>query len=629
VYLNENRINIWFGPPFAVVTQDFAKRPPPIIDVGFQVAGILRSASFVATKASGHPRISQTQMATELTKVLLVDDDPAMLRLLAKWLKAEGYQVLRAGDGRKAMDVIEAEHPRLVVTDWEMPNVNGPELCRWLRSQNFGHYVYTIFLTIRSESADMVQGLEAGADDFLKKPVDRNELLARIRAGSRVMELERRLQLLANTDGMTGLPTRRVLSEDLRREWARSERQRTPLSCVMLDIDFFKRINDCHGHQAGDEVLRRFGQILGAGIRKGDFVGRYGGEEFCVVLPDTDEQHAVQWAERMRARIANSKIPIGETTQEITASFGVAQRLPDTSSPEALVDMADQALVVGKRSGRDRVVGYRSLTQPTVFSRASDDLASLLQGIPARDVMTSIVAPLNENHTVSTAANYFLRFRIPSAPVVDDCGQLVGIFSEKDLMSIMLGPRWWKIPIKDAMRRNVVCYEEETPALSIYEFLARVVIRGVVIVKHGRPTGLITRGCLLRFFMNLLSARQNDGVFPEVDAAASELVERMGQGRVKDRIGQIVRSLAAEACDMEFRLTDRDADLVPCVVGGASRMQELVIDLLAMSRYAEIWNDDPDQSEPVAGAQVPGAMRLAHAQESANQAGAEAPRGAN
>src|SRR5688572_4181278 len=203
-------------------------------------------------RAGGSFPVSALLMPTEPTKVLLVDDDPAMLRLLAKWLEAEGYEVLRAGDGRAAMEMIEAEHPRLLVTDWEMPNLNGLELCRWVRSQNFGHYLYTIFITVRTESADMLKGLEAGADDFLKKPVDRNELLARIRAGSRVMELEQRLSLLANTDGMTGLSTRRVLFDDLKREWSRSSRYHTPLSCVMIDIDYFKRINDTHGHQAGD-----------------------------------------------------------------------------------------------------------------------------------------------------------------------------------------------------------------------------------------------------------------------------------------------------------------------------------------------------------------------------------------
>jgi two-component system cell cycle response regulator len=564
-------------------------------------------------------------MPTEPTKVLLVDDDPAMLRLLAKWLEAEGFQVLRAGDGRMAMELIEAERPRLLVTDWEMPNTNGLELCRWVRSQNFGHYLYTIFLTVRTDSADMLKGLEAGADDFLKKPVDRNELLARIRAGSRVMELEQRLSLLANTDGMTGLATRRVLVEDLRREWRRAERYSSPLSCVMIDIDFFKRINDTYGHQAGDEVLRQLGQLLAANVRSSDHVGRYGGEEFCVVLPETCEEQAAQWAEQMRARIAELRIVVNDVPLAITASLGVAQRLADTLTPEILVDMADQSLVVAKRSGRDRVVAYRTLVQ-SPLCRSNGDLASHLQGISARNVMTSVVAPLNENHKVATAANYFLKFRIPSAPVVNEQGQLVGILSEKDLMSIMLGPQWWTIPIKDVMKRNVVCYEESTPALAIYEFLARVVIRGVVIVKQGCPTGLITRGCLLRFFMNLLAARKTEGVFLEVDAAASQLVERMGHVRIQDRIAQTVRTLAAEARDMELRMSDadHDRDLVPCVVGGATRVQELVIDLLAVSRYAQMSTNENSDSTVQQGAlhqvaQISGTSRFAFSDLAAEQ----------
>lgn len=565
-------------------------------------------------------------MPTEPTKVLIVDDDPAMLRLLAKWIEAEGFQVLRANDGRSAMELIEAERPRLLVTDWEMPHLNGLELCRWVRCQNFGHYVYTVFLTVRTDPNDMLKGLEAGADDFLKKPVDRNELLARIRAGSRVMELEQRLSLLANTDPLTGLATRRVLFDEFRREWARANRYRSPLSCVMIDLDFFKRVNDVHGHQAGDEVLRRVGQQLTLGVRATDYVGRYGGEEFCVFLPDTNEQQAEHWAEQMRGRLAATPITVNGTTLNVTASFGVAQRLSDTSTPEVLVDMADQALVVAKRSGRDRVVTFRTLTQAPAVGRASSDLAALLQGIPAREVMTSIVAPLQHDQTVATAANYFLKFRIPSAPVVDESGQLVGVLSEKDLMSIMLGPHWWAIPIKDVMKKNVVCYEEVTPVLSIYEFLARVAIRGVVIAKHGHPTGLITRGCLLRFFMNMLAARKTADVFPEVDEAANQLVERMGQARMQDKIAQTVRSLAAEACDMEKRLHADNADLVPCVVGGASRVQELVIDLLAISRYAQAWTDDAEAG-PNDESQALGIMRLMMSIPNAGEAGSSSMSG--
>jgi len=551
-------------------------------------------------------------MATESTKVLLVDDDPAMLRLLAKWLEAEGYQVLRAADGRIAMDLIETEHPKILVTDWEMPQFDGLELCRWVRSQNFGHYIYTIFLTVRSQSADMLKGLEAGADDFLKKPIDRDELLARIRAGSRVMELEQRLSLLANTDGMTGLVTRRTLFNNLKREWCRAERYRTPLSCVMIDIDFFKRINDTHGHQAGDDVLRQLGQLLTASIRGCDVAGRYGGEEFCIILPETTEQQALHWAERTRAKLAALQVRVNSTTLSLTASFGVAQRLADTTSPEQFVDMADQALVAAKRSGRDRVVAYRNLTLTAALDQGDGGVTALLQGIPARDVMTSIVAPLNENQMIATAANYFLRFRIPSAPVADDQGRLVGILSEKDLMAIMLGQHWWTMPIKEVMKRNVVCYEEDTPTLAIFEFLSRVAIRGVVIVNDGCPTGLITRGCLLRFFMNVLAARKIEGVFPEVDAAASELVERMGNCQPLDRVGQVVHSLSAEVEDLEARLARHNGDLLACVVGGASRMQELVIDLLAISRFEQVPSDQdavrPQASDPP---QVSGAIQFA------------------
>jgi diguanylate cyclase (GGDEF)-like protein len=549
-------------------------------------------------------------MATERTKVLLVDDDPAMLRLLSKWLDADGYHVVRAPDGRVATEMIETEHPQILLTDWEMPNLDGLELCRWVRSQNFGHYIYTIFLTVRSHSADMLKGLEAGADDFLKKPVDRDELLARIRAGSRVMELEHRLSQIANTDAMTGLATRRTLFDNLNREWRRSQRYDTPLSCVMIDIDFFKRINDTHGHQIGDDVLRQLGELLKSSVRTTDIAGRYGGEEFCILLPETNEQQAMVWADRMRRRVAELRVPVNETAISITASFGVSQRLADTASAEQLVDMADQALVGAKRSGRDRVVSYRALTQPAVLDRENGDLSAMLRGISAREVMSSVIAPLHDSHTVATAANYFLKFRIPTAPVVDDNGQLVGILSEKDLMAIMLGPNWWKIPIRDVMKRNVVCYEEDTPTLAIFEFLSRVAIRGVVVVNQGTPTGLITRGCLLRFFMSLLAVRRNDGVFPEVDEAATELVERMGNSQPRDRIAQTVHSLAAESADLESRMARQDSDQMACVVGGASRLQELVIDLLAISRYAEMSGgpEGPKTSPPMA--QGLGAMQF-------------------
>ncbi|MDX1948274.1 MAG: diguanylate cyclase [Pirellulaceae bacterium] len=564
-------------------------------------------------------------MSHSLPKVLLVDDDTAMLRLLAKWLEAGGFDVRRAADGYQAMAMIEADCPAILVTDWEMPQFDGLDLCRWVRAQNLPNYVYTIFLTVRCGSQDIVRGLEAGADDFVKKPIDRDELLARMRSGTRVMELERRLCTAANTDTLTSLANRRTLFDQFSREWPRSVRHHVPLSCVMLDIDFFKKINDTYGHPVGDEVIRQVGAALTAGVRSSDTPARYGGEEFCVLMPETTEEQAVQWAERMRLRLGILRIATGEKELTISASFGVAQRLPDTASAEQLIDWADQALVVAKRSGRDRVVPYTALNQKLQLENTENDPAAILRGVPARTVMTTLVAPLRQDDTVGSASNYFLRFRINSAPVVDATGQLVGVLSEKDVMAIMLGRDWWSTKIKDVMKKNVVCYEEETPALAVYEFLCRVTIRGAVIVKQGRPTGVITRSSLLRYFMNALAVNRVGGVTHDLDAAEAALSSFAHADCPRKRISQTVRALADEISDLNQRMAGDSDDLIPCVVGGGSRIQELVNDLLAISRYANELRDragDDDRDPSPFGDPAPmqqGAAALLAAMQLAEQ----------
>jgi diguanylate cyclase (GGDEF)-like protein len=557
-------------------------------------------------------------MTTPATPVLLVDDDPAMLRLIGKWLESAGYQVSRAGDCRTAIELITAERPAILVADAEMPQMDGIELCRWVRSQHLPTYLYTILLTVRGDSDEMVQCFESGADDFVKKPVDRNELLARLRSASRVTDLERQLNQIANTDSITGLATRRTLMSGLEREWKRSERHDLPLSCVMLDIDFFKRINDTFGHAAGDEVLRRVGQLLLRESRATDIAGRYGGEEFCLGLPDTTEDQAAACGERIRQLIAAEPFTFDDKPLQVTASFGVAQRLADMRTPDQLVEQADQALLVAKRSGRDRVITCRSLLAAEVPGNDRKDPAELLRGIAARTVMTSIVAPLHEDDTVATAADYFLRLRIHIAPVVDASGQLCGILAERDVMAVMLGRDWWKTQIKDAMKRNVVCYEEQTPALTIYEFLGRVTIRSVVIVNRGRPTGLISRDSFLRFFINTLAVHRTAEIFPDIDEAERALLDLTAQLPPENRIVQAVRQMAAEADDLERRMAGEDStNLVPCVVGGASRMQELVNDLLALSRFLDDQRQDSDAKPKTETTTLEGLAAVVAAQSSA------------
>ena len=256
-------------------------------------------------------RIFDSSMTPANYRVLLVDDDPAMLRILSKWLAKAGYPVRTAADGQEALDAIELECPDFLVTDWEMPRLDGLELCRQVGEMLLPHYVYIIFLTVRTGAKEMIAGLEHGADDFLTKPVTEGELLARMRSSSRVLELERRLSVMAHTDSLTGLLTQRSFYESLEKEWHRAKRFHLPLSCVMMDLDFFKQVNDVHGHQVGDSVLKFVAELLVDNCRASDTVSRYGGEEFCTMLPETSESEAVVWAERAGAagRAVHSRRP--------------------------------------------------------------------------------------------------------------------------------------------------------------------------------------------------------------------------------------------------------------------------------------------------------------------------------
>ncbi len=515
-------------------------------------------------------------------KVLLVDDDPAILRILAHWLESAGYEVRTGCDGREALALIEADCPDFVLTDWEMPCIDGPALCRRIRAMDLPHYVYVLFLTAKSSPGELVLGLEAGADDFLCKPVLREEMLARMCAGMRVVRLERRLSQMANTDPLTGLLTQRAFFERLEQEWHRVRRHALPLSCVMVDVDYFKRINDTFGHPFGDGVLRAIGECLRESVRESDLVCRYGGEEFCILLPETDSRGATQWAERVRKRLAMLAFPAGERVVRVTGSFGTTEIHADTQRAGQLVDQADQALLCAKQSGRDRVICYESIQTADGMPVPSDGQSGcLFAGVTARDVMTPLVASLRKSMTVGEAAEYFLRSRINSAPVVDEEGKLTGMLSEKDLMAAMVSLECWSHPLSDVIRSNVIVYEEREPIRTIYEFLCRVSIRRVVVVSRGAPTGTISRGTLLRWFRNQVLG---SGLMGQIPRSAAE--NRSSQWCCRD-LERTARTIAATAGRLQEELADASGGRVPLVVGAATRIQELVNDLLANARDAE------------------------------------------
>ena len=295
-------------------------------------------------------------------RILVADDQPLFRRLIEAALRTAGHQVVLVADGREAWETLESGEFDLAVLDWMMPEVDGPTLCRRIREKARPRYVYLILLTAKDQLEDVISGLDAGADEYLVKPFNPEELRARVRAGGRIIELERQLsqanlhlETLASTDGLTGLLNRRAVLAHLEREAARCTKDRACLSIVMLDLDGFKEANDQHGHAAGDMLLREVAERLQAVLRRYDHLGRLGGDEFLMVLPGLSEMEAGAIAERMRRTLTAGPCLVGRgAAVEISASFGVAGVEAGAQVDDALV-LADQALYQAKREGGNRI----------------------------------------------------------------------------------------------------------------------------------------------------------------------------------------------------------------------------------------------------------------------------------
>jgi diguanylate cyclase (GGDEF)-like protein len=299
-------------------------------------------------------------------RVLIADDDAGTTTTLAILARAWGYDPLIVHDGQAALVQLQGQDaPTLAVLDWFMPGMNGVDVCRQLRQDAARPYTYVILVTGRGGKDQMLDGLEAGADDFLVKPVDPNEMRARLIAGKRILELQeqlltsqRHLREQATRDALTGLWNRAMILEILERELARSRRDHHPVSVLMADIDHFKRINDTLGHLAGDEVLHQVAQRLHAALRPYDMVGRYGGEEFLMVLPGCNAEAALMLAERLRAVVQAEPVHDGPAAIPVTMSVGVAAWDCAWSAPE-LLRLADTALYRAKNAGRNCAVAWK------------------------------------------------------------------------------------------------------------------------------------------------------------------------------------------------------------------------------------------------------------------------------
>lgn len=298
-------------------------------------------------------------------KILIAEDDATSLMILTAVVSEWGYDPLAVEDGAQALDILQAENPpRLLLLDWEMPKFNGLALCKHIREEETSNPPYIILLTGRSDTDDIVTGLKGGANDYISKPFENAELQARLQVGRRMLDLQDELNrakeamaFQANYDELTGLMNRRAVMKAIELEIERSKRNLQPLYICMCDIDHFKKINDTHGHLVGDAVLKEIAQRFNTSLRPYDLCGRYGGEEFLIIL-NSEESHVQSLFERVRQAIANKPFKHEQAVINVTISCGVTLYSPPTderNSTQLLTD-ADTALYQAKNTGRNRTV---------------------------------------------------------------------------------------------------------------------------------------------------------------------------------------------------------------------------------------------------------------------------------
>jgi two-component system cell cycle response regulator len=303
------------------------------------------------------------QAGAQQLKVLVADDSAVSRKLVEHTLSEKTYSLVFAKSGRETIALFAEHHPALVIVDWIMPDLTGIEICKHIRSSTHASYTYIVLLTGKSEKESVVEGLAAGADDYLTKPFHPEELIARVGVGRRIIELQREIEIknallkeLALTDALTNLPNRRAIEEWAARQLSGAARYGFSFWVALADLDHFKTVNDTYGHDAGDTVLKAFSQILKTKSRRSDICGRIGGEEFLFVLTHATEDDAKRVIDCIRTELEATKFNFGGNSLTVTASFGLAgfvgTRTPDFNR---LVAQADTALYSAKRQGRNRV----------------------------------------------------------------------------------------------------------------------------------------------------------------------------------------------------------------------------------------------------------------------------------
>jgi diguanylate cyclase (GGDEF)-like protein len=492
--------------------------------------------------------------------VLIVEDDPVVLNLLTHLLEMGRYRVRSASDGNQALQMVLQDCPDVLITELHVTGLDGLELCRRVRQLHsrkvIPHYSYILILTDQYNRDAIVEGLEAGVDNFIERDISslsnfRTEIQARFNAALRIRKLEIELDQAAKYDSLTRLLNRVAFFETAQIHWDRSIRNKAPLAAVMMDCDLFKRVNDIYGHMVGDTVLKELAAILRSFSRTSDVICRYGGEEFCAILPGCNEKVAWEWADRIRQRCAAIPIRHADIDISTTVSFGVAERTESTILFDQLVERADQALLAAKEWGRNRSISYSEVLAHAACE--TGHFASLLcDNVTAKDVMVPFPLSIHPHDSVATVANYFLKTQFESLPIIDYEGKLIGVVSETDLFAMIGQQEQWVSPVKNFILPNVVSYPTETPLRKIVDFLSRTSIRRVMIFQDVALVGYIDRTLLLRWLRNQWAVKsgKHSDIIPDVPE----------QKTLVHNLHIAVEGLREELTNLDSFATESDAD---------------------------------------------------------------------
>jgi len=442
--------------------------------------------------------------------VLIVSDDPIFLKLLTHFLEDGSHQVRTASDGNQALQMVLQDCPDVIISDWMIPGLDGLELCRRVRQLHsrkvLHHYSYILILTSHYGKNSTLEALEAGADDFIGKDLTSlsefwAEIQARLNAAVRIRRLEIDLEYAAKYDALTRLFNRVAFFDVANIIWDRSIRNKTPLAAVMIDCDMFKRINDIHGHLAGDAVLVELAGILRSFSRTSDIICRYGGEEFCAILPGCNEQLAWDWADRIRQQCEAMSIEHAGIRISITVSFGVAERTESTRLIDHIIDRADQALLAAKERGRNQCICYSKMSAGTL-GEGRYFAQHVTDNITAGDVMVPFPLSIQPQDSAAMVAGYFLETPFETLPVTDGERSLMGTVSETDFITMIGQEDRWTSPIEKLVSSNAASYPATTPIRTIIDFLCRTTVRHVLIVQDKMLVGYISRSMILRWLRN-------------------------------------------------------------------------------------------------------------------------------